>query len=575
MRLLLLCHSFNSLTQRLFVELTEKNHIVSVEFDVNDAISLEAIELFQPDIIIAPFLKRAIPETIWRNYCCLIVHPGIRGDRGPSALDWAILENETSWGVTVLQATAEMDAGDIWAYAEFPLRHASKASLYRNEVTEAAAKAVLDALNNVDQKEFKPQALDYKDKEIKGCLRPLLKQNDRQINWQKDNTETIVRKIRSADGYPGILDQINERSLYLYDAHAEYELQHNARPGELIARQGLACCIATMDAAIWIGHLCDKESVHPFKLPAAMVLNESDLEGVPLIDEDIVTAYQEVWYEQHGDVGYLHFPFYNGAMSTRQCQLLRKKYREAVQQDTRVIVLMGGTDFWSNGIHLNVIEAAESPADESWNNINAIDDLASDIINTDSHLIVSAMQGNAGAGGVFLALAADYVVARTGIVMNPHYKDMGNLYGSEYWTYLLPRRVNKQQAQQIIETRLPMGAREALRLGLIDKSFGKDSAAFTNGVRHFAQDLASMPDYRKQISSKKQLRTMHEEIKPLGRYRDEELERMRLNFYGFDPSYHVARYNFVYKISKSRTPITIARHRDIHWRDNNIIRSVV
>jgi putative two-component system protein, hydrogenase maturation factor HypX/HoxX len=575
MRILLLTHSFNSLTQRLFVELTEKNHIVSVEFDVNDAISLEAINLFQPDIIIAPFLKRAIPETIWRKYCCLIVHPGIRGDRGPSALDWAILENEASWGVTVLQATAEMDAGDIWAYAEFPLRNASKASLYRNEVTEAAAKAVLDALDNFIQKEFKPQPLDYQDKQIKGCLRPSIKQNDRQINWQKDNTETIVRKIRSADGYPGMLDQINGRSLYLYDAHAEYELEHNANPGQIIARQGLACCRATIDGAVWLGHLCDKESKHPFKLPAAMVLNDADLNSVPLIEEDVTTAYQEVWYEQYAGVGYLHFPFYNGAMSTRQCQLLRKKYQEAVQQDTRVIVLMGGTDFWSNGIHLNVIEAAESPADESWNNINAIDDLACDIINTDSHITVSAMQGNAGAGGVFLALAADHVIARSGIVMNPHYKDMGNLYGSEYWTYLLPQRVDKQQAQKIIETRLPMGTREALRLGLINKSFGKDSAAFTNGVRQYAENLATMPDYVKQFRSKKQMRAMHEEIKPLARYRDEELERMRLNFYGFDPSYHVARYNFVYKISKSRTPITIARHRDIHWRDNNIIRSVV
>jgi hypothetical protein len=36
---------------------------------------------------------------------------------------------------------------------------------------------------------------------------------------------------------------------------------------------------------------------------------------------------------------------------------------------------------------------------------------------------------------------------------------------------------------------------------------------------------------------------------------------MRLNFYGFDPSYHVARYNFIHKIAKSRTPLTLARHR--------------
>ena len=52
-----------------------------------------------------------------------------------------------------------------------------------------------------------------------------------------------------------------------------------------------------------------------------------------------------------------------------------------------------------------------------------------------------AMRGNAGAGGVFMALAADKVFARHHVVLNPHYKSMGNLYGSEYWTYLLPKRL--------------------------------------------------------------------------------------------------------------------------------------
>jgi putative two-component system hydrogenase maturation factor HypX/HoxX len=36
---------------------------------------------------------------------------------------------------------------------------------------------------------------------------------------------------------------------------------------------------------------------------------------------------------------------------------------------------------------------------------------------------------------------------------------------------------------------------------------------------------------------------------------------MKLNFYGFDPSYHVARYHFVFKVPKSRTPLYLAKHR--------------
>lgn len=76
---------------------------------------------------------------------------------------------------------------------------------------------------------------------------------------------------------------------------------------------------------------------------------------------------------------------------------------------------------------------------QAWNNINAIDDLVRDVVTTDSHITLSAMQGNAGAGGVYLAMAADYVLAHEGVVLNPHYKGMG-LFGSEYWTYLSSRR---------------------------------------------------------------------------------------------------------------------------------------
>jgi len=36
---------------------------------------------------------------------------------------------------------------------------------------------------------------------------------------------------------------------------------------------------------------------------------------------------------------------------------------------------------------------------------------------------------------------------------------------------------------------------------------------------------------------------------------------MRRNFYGFDPSYHVARSNFVRRVLASRTPLHLATHR--------------
>ena len=157
MRILLLVHSFNSLSQRLHVELRERGHEVSVEFDINDAVMREAIALFNPDVVLAPFFKRAIPADVWQARRCLIVHPGITGDRGPSALDWAVLEGEAEWGVTVLEAEAEMDAGPVWASATFPMRAAAKASLYRREVADAAVEAVMTALARIESGTFRSE----------------------------------------------------------------------------------------------------------------------------------------------------------------------------------------------------------------------------------------------------------------------------------------------------------------------------------------------------------------------------------------------------------------------------------
>ena len=558
MRILLLTHSFNSLAQRLYLELAARGHELSVEFDINDATTMEAVSLFAPDLVLAPYLKRAIPDAVWRATPCLIVHPGPPGDRGPSALDWAILRGEPQWGVTVLQATAELDGGPVWASASFPMRPASKSSLYRNEVTEAAVGAVLETLERF-QRGDRPAS-----NPSDGSWRPLVRHADRRIDWARDNSATVVGKIRSADGHPGVEDTLFERTFRLFDAWDEPRL--TGLPGQVIARRFGAICRATRGGAVWIGQLQPVlESGASFKRPAVLALGEA-AQALPVSEPaaDALGAsrgYPDILYEEDGPVGYLHFEFYNGAMSTAQCERLRQAYTEACRRPTRVIVLMGGRDFWSNGLHLHCIEAAASPADESWRNINAMDDLARDILESDRHLTVAALQGNAAAGGVFLALAADVVHARRGIVLNPHYRNMGNLYGSEYWTYLLPRRVGSERASAVLQHRLPLDVDSARALGLLDAAAGPSRPEFLEHVRSVARELADPAQFQSRLAAKRARRADDEARKPLAQYRAEELGRMRLNFYGFDPSYHVARHRFVHRTPQAWTPLYLARHR--------------
>ena len=416
LRILFLVSAHNSLSQRAQIALTELGHTVDVEVvETGEAMEI-AVERHRPELIVCPILKKIIPESIFAHHRCLIVHPGPVGDRGPSSLDWSIELGMGEWGVTVLEASAEVDGGDIWGTSNFRTRETGKSSIYRHEVRRAAIASLLDAMAALERGDT-PRRLDYGDAKVVGRPRPLIRQPERAIDWSADSTETVVRRIRAAEGHPGVLDTIEGQEFHLFGVHRERGLR--GLPGEIIATRHGGICRATVDGAVWITHL--KRPDH-FKLPAVRAL---ELAGItldaPEIDVPVHApipeghTWREIAYTEHAGVGYLEFDFYNGAMSTAQCRRLLEAYRYArSRRTTKVIVLCGGSDFFSNGIHLNVIEAAQDPATESWHNLHAIDDVVREIVETDSHLVISALQGDAAAGGVPFAMAADHVVARDG-----------------------------------------------------------------------------------------------------------------------------------------------------------------
>jgi putative two-component system hydrogenase maturation factor HypX/HoxX len=102
--------------------------------------------------------------------------------------------------------------------------------------------------------------------------------------------------------------------------------------------------------------------------------------------------------------------------------------------------------------------------------------------------------------------------------------------------------------------------------GFIDAAFGADAAAFRVEAAQRADALAQAPDFPARLAAKAAARARDEAAKPLAAYRAEELDQMRRNFYGFDPSYHVARYHFVLKSPASWTPRHLARHRELGHR---------
>ena len=374
LRILFLVSAHNGLSQRAWIALTELGHDVAVAV-VDSAAAMEAaVDEHDPQLIVCPFLKKMIPESIWSTHRCLIVHPGPVGDRGPSSLDWAIELGARDWGVTVLagqrRARRRRCLGDPRASA---MREAGKSSLYRHEVRHAAIEALVEAIGQDRRRRAAAdEPLDSHGRRRRA--RPAA--DDARTSARSTGSPTAPTRCcaRSAPAraIPGVLDAIEGAEFHPVRRAPRTGAARPARARS--SRSGTARSAARPSTGRCGSRTSsgrDTAAERYFKLPATRALALAGVELDAAGDRGRrstrgcrrTTPTARSPTRSTAAVGYLHFDFYNGAMSTEQCRGCARPTRTLARgAQTKVIVLMGGSDYFSNGIHLNVIEAAEDPA---------------------------------------------------------------------------------------------------------------------------------------------------------------------------------------------------------------------
>jgi len=249
LKILLLCSAFNGLSQRAWLQLRARGHRVTVRTVRDPQDIAAAVAAGDPDLIICPCLRRRVPESVWRRYRTIVIHPGPEGDRGPSALDWAIMDAVPTWGVTALQATGDLDGGPVWGTRVFrmPAEPPRKSTLYNTEVSDAALSLIGEVVTKAEDAGFTPRCQDRR----AATDRPLVRQADRAFSWG-DATGHILRRIRAADGRPGVHTELAGVPVAVFDAHPGEAAP--GEPGTIAARSRSAVLVRTGDGALWIGH---------------------------------------------------------------------------------------------------------------------------------------------------------------------------------------------------------------------------------------------------------------------------------------------------------------------------------
>ena len=153
---------------------------------------------------------------------CLVVHPGIVGDRGPSALDWAICDGETEWGVTVLRGERRDGRRDVWASVDFPMREATQEQPLPQRGDRGGGRGADARARSASQRGEQPRAARRRATRRARALAAADAAGRPRDRLARDDTATVLRKIRAADGAPGVLDDVLRRcACYLFDAHPE------------------------------------------------------------------------------------------------------------------------------------------------------------------------------------------------------------------------------------------------------------------------------------------------------------------------------------------------------------------
>jgi enoyl-CoA hydratase/carnithine racemase len=485
--------------------------------------------------------------------------------------------------------------------------------------------------------------------------RPQIRPGQRRPDLTLHHAADVARIINCGDSQPGGTLKTAKSFMFVYDAKIHvrvadlpvnlaktlgYASFSEIPAGKAIAKRDGAVLFKTAPCThndcqygcgvgVWFTHgrlpKATASAALSAKVPMAEALvaaGEGDrLEGVPEWAEtefqEVPGTYQQVFVRsvKEGDalVQLVYWDFYNGAMSTTGCEHLVRALRWATHAErgnVKVLALMGGS-YFSNGVALNIIESADHPGRETWANINAIDDVVeliagevssqprSDFMTgvpslTERGIVtVSCVRGNAAAGGVALAAAADIVVSAGSVVFNPAYRAMG-LHGSEFHLYSYVERCGRNVATHLVKDMLPLSAIRSRELGLVDVVVGgrdtptaESEALMVDFLRNLVNAPAAVlgsPEYPSApwtktvpgsassetartlidlLTDNKRRRYEGASHTPLVSYRHEELSQMLLD--SFHPHrsqrYHTRRIKFVRKVKAEGTPTRFNFHR--------------
>lgn len=203
--------------------------------NLKDKNTQDHIRDLQADMFVVVAYGKIIPQAILDvvNGQVLNVHPSLLPKyRGPSPLQFALLNAEKETGVTIMLLDAGMDTGPILSQEKISLDTSETLISLVKKVHTIGPKLLYQTIQKFLAQTIKPQPQN----ESQASLTHLLSREDGHIDWNQ-SAEQIDRKIRALNPWPGCWTLLKgKRVKILASTLSETSKAEKALPGTIFIK---------------------------------------------------------------------------------------------------------------------------------------------------------------------------------------------------------------------------------------------------------------------------------------------------------------------------------------------------
>jgi len=180
-----------------------------------DAIS-DQIKAYQPDVFVVVAFGHILTAKLLSipKYGAINVHASLLPKyRGPSPIQWAIINGEKETGITTIHMDQGMDTGNILLSLKIPVYDDDTSSSLHDRLADLGAELLIRTLKLLGTKNLQP----IPQNNSLSTYAPMLTKRDGHIDWSLP-AEKIERCIRAMTPWPGVFTFHEEKRLKIFSS---------------------------------------------------------------------------------------------------------------------------------------------------------------------------------------------------------------------------------------------------------------------------------------------------------------------------------------------------------------------